>query len=322
MKRALLLYLCSFFTYGLAILLVLYLPYYGNTFNPLTKQLLLYLFFSYLIISPGYYFLRTTPYSKNKPYLFLRWIIHIVKRKDIISLAEEKREEKQEEKTAILFLLVKIYFLPLMANFFINNFQSLISIEPLSKHLFSYPVILTFLFTVDTFIFTLGYTFEFKSLKNIVKSVDQTILGWSVALICYPPFNSVVGKYIPWGANDYVIFWNIPSTVILRIIIILLLIIYVWATVALGTKASNLTNRGIVAKFPYSLVRHPAYISKNLIWWITLLPVITWKFALGMAFWSFIYLLRAITEERHLSKDLEYKEYSKKVKWRFIPFIY
>ncbi|MBI2112615.1 hypothetical protein HYT52_03720 [Candidatus Woesearchaeota archaeon] len=141
-------------------------------------------------------------------------------------------------------------------------------------------------------------------------------------MICYPPFNSIVGKYIPWGANDHVFFWNDTITIILRIGIIILFTIYVWATLTLGLKASNLTNRGIVKKFPYSIVRHPAYISKNLVWWLTLLPVINWKFALGMGFWSIIYFYRAITEEKHLSQDSEYREYKKKVKWRFIPFLY
>ena len=108
----------------------------------------------------------------------------------------------------------------------------------------------------------------------------------------------------------------------MRIIVLVFLGIYLAATFALGPKASNLTNRGIVSRFPYSIVRHPAYISKNIVWWLTMLPIINWKFAVGMVFWSLIYFFRALTEERHLLQDPDYQEYCKKVKWKFIPGIY
>lgn len=185
-----------------------------------------------------------------------------------------------------------------------------------------YPFFLTLLFTIDTLIFSIGYTFEFSSWKNKVKSVDHTLLGWLVTILCYPPFNWWLGKYIPWGANDYAQFWSPVGTTIFQAILLLLLMIFVSATLALGLKSSNLTNRSIVTKFPYSIVRHPAYISKTLIWWLTLLPVISWPFALGMLFWTFLYYLRASTEEKHLSQDPDYQVYCQKVKHRFIPFVY
>ena len=39
----------------------------------------------------------------------------------------------------------------------------------------------------------------------------------------------------------------------------------------------------------------------------------------GMFLMSFIYYWRAITEERHLSRDPEYRKYMAKVPYRFIP---
>jgi len=35
-----------------------------------------------------------------------------------------------------------------------------------------------------------------------------------------------------------------------------------------------------------------------------------------------IYTVRALTEERHLMKDPEYRAYCKKVKYRFIPGVF
>ena len=311
LKRTFQLYLSSALIYGLGILLFRYLPYFQRILSYAAQKTLLYLYLTYLVISPIYYLIFSTRYSENKPFLFLRCLINTIKKR--------KLKPEPEEKTAILFLLVKIFFLPLMLNFFFSNFKNLL----LADINFSwYPFIFTLMFTIDTFIFSFGYAFEFKSIKNVVKSVEPTLFGWAVAIICYPPFNSIVGKYVPWGANDYVQFWNPTITFIARVMIIILLVIYVWATVALGAKASNLTNRGIVSRFPYNIIRHPAYISKNLLWWLTLLPVINWKFALGMLFWTVIYYFRAVTEENHLGGDPDYLEYKKKVKWKFIPYVY
>jgi protein-S-isoprenylcysteine O-methyltransferase Ste14 len=38
--------------------------------------------------------------------------------------------------------------------------------------------------------------------------------------------------------------------------------------------------------------------------------------------WAFIYYLRAMTEEAHLSADPDYVAYKKEVKYKFIPGIW
>lgn len=309
--RGLKLYFSSIFLYALGLLLINIIPFYKNYLMDNTKNYLFLLFFLYIIISPFYYFFTLTETTTSKPYLILHYLKKTLFHHQFSPL-------NSEEKVALLFLLVKFFFLPIMLNFFLSNISNLIN----SNQIQWYPFMFTLLFTIDTLIFTIGYVIELSSLKNIVKSVEPTFFGWFVALICYPPFNQIMGNYIPWGANDYVAFWHPTITFIMHIIIIFLLIIYVWATIALGFKSSNLTNRGIVVKFPYSIIRHPAYISKNLMWWLTLLPVITLPFALGMFFWSTIYFFRAYTEERHLSQDSDYIEYKKKVKYKFLPYIY
>lgn len=317
-KQGLKLYFSSVLLYGLGILLFRFLPYYQHSLSDKTQSALLYLFLGYVVLAPLVYLLFVREYSENKSYLFFRSVLRNVR----AILKKERLSWEKEEKVAFLFILVKLFFLPMMINFFLGNGFNLISQSGNWQNLNWYEFLFTLLFTLDTLIFSIGYTFESHKLKNVVKSVEPTFLGWFVALICYPPFNSIVGSYVPWGANDYALFWSPGWTLFFQVMIILLLVIYVWATVALGMKSSNLTNRGIVSKFPYSVVRHPAYISKNLMWWITLLPVMNWPFALGMGFWSMIYFFRAWTEERHLSKDPDYVEYCKKVKWRGIPGIF
>jgi len=250
-------------------------------------------------------------------------------------------KSKKSLKTSVLFMLVKIFFLPIMLNFTLNNLgafknqfssltiNSLLTINGFNMVLF--PFLLTTIFLIDTLWFSFGYTFESGFLKNNIRSVEPTILGWAVALICYPPFNSFATNGINifglplrlnWYSNDYVLFSTPLITFIIRLLVLLSLGVYVSATLALGTKCSNLTNRGIVSRGPYSIIRHPAYISKNLAWWLTIIPVLSLPAILSMGAWTFIYHLRTITEERHLSLDKDYIEYKKKVKWRYVPEIY
>jgi protein-S-isoprenylcysteine O-methyltransferase Ste14 len=43
---------------------------------------------------------------------------------------------------------------------------------------------------------------------------------------------------------------------------------------------------------------------------------------LGLVMQSSIYYMRAITEERHLERDAEYRIYAKKVRYRFVPGLF
>ena len=310
-------YLAGALVYALGIALCRYLPYYKKLLRPEAQMTLLIFYLCFLLLSPiyGLYNLFYSNSSeiklpKSKPFLFIQAI------KKLLNEEKIDFEEKTEIKTAVLFLLVKIFFLPLMINFAFSNFQQLGS--P-SISFFSYSFLLTLFFTIDTIIFAVAYSLESSYLKNTVRSVEPTLLGWTASLICYPPFNTIVGKYIPWGANDHVFFWNQTLTMSFHFLLVILLLIYVSSSIALGTKASNLTNRGIVSKFPYSIVRHPAHISKCTLWWITILPVLNWKFFLGMSFWTFVYYLRAYTEEKHLSQDPDYIVYKEKANWKLIP---
>lgn len=240
------------------------------------------------------------------------------------------------DRTKFLFVLVKLFFIPIMLKFVIANCADLFfEIKQIHNFEFNiswievfnnviYPFALSLFFFIDTALFTFGYLFESPLLRNSIRSVDISLIGWISALLCYPPFNDVTSRIAPFGSFNSVFFGTNELTFFARILMFCLIFFYMLASVSLGTKCSNLTNRGIVTKGVYRIVRHPAYISKVLFWWITIIPVIKSNLyvIVAMLAWTLIYFIRAVTEERHLSKDTDYIAYCKVVKYRFIPLIY
>jgi protein-S-isoprenylcysteine O-methyltransferase Ste14 len=250
----------------------------------------------------------------------------------------------REERLGLLTLLLKFFFAPLMVVWLfehvvltINNGVALGQqagdlperfLELFNAHGFWF--LFQLILFLDVFFFTIGYLVELPALRNEIRSVDPTWLGWGVALACYPPLNGLTSHVFGWHSTDFPQFGHPAVHLAANFSLLVLMAVYSWASVALNLKASNLTHRGVVASGPYRFVRHPAYVCKNLAWWIGLLPALwaamhasltaTALVAGSMFGWSFIYFLRALTEERHLrSVDGEYDRYSAQVKYRFIP---
>jgi len=240
----------------------------------------------------------------------------------------------KEEKTSLLLYVVKLFWAPLMLIFAIENSSGLYNL--LHQHhiwsfnsanilKFYFPLYISAIFTLDTFIFSSGYLFESSNLKNVVRSVDPTMLGWISAIVCYGPFFDTFIRFAGPLPQDFADFGNTNLNIASGLFTLVLFSIYVWASVALGFKASNLTNRGIVSSGPYKYVRHPAYIAKNLGWWVASIPLIKIlgiKAIINLSIWTFVYFMRALTEEKHLLQDPDYVAYTEKVKYMFIPGIF
>ena len=314
--------------------------YYKGFLTPTTQRTLLALALAYTVLAPIAYFIT---YKRGKTIAPSRGYEAVVAFGRFLSFGKKyfsnylKETNYQfpalsrQDRTSLLFMLVKLFFLPIMVSFLFTNIDGiktgLNSINSygfgLSQQTFNqviYPFFISVLLLIDTAYFSFAYTFEIKWLNNKVISVDPTFLGWASALICYPPFNDIGNRYVYWWANDSNSFRNLVLTTILHLLVLGFFVIYVAATVALGAKATNLTNRGIVSRWPYNMIRHPAYASKNIAWWLTIIPVFSFGAVIGMAAWSSVYLIRSLTEERHLMMiDNGYREYARKVKYRFIP---
>jgi hypothetical protein len=353
MKPNIKLLLLTLLVYGIPVLIWSYVPFSRNMWGSFTSSFifnyLLYgkmtysamgIIFDFLLLYCIYLLLfkKEVIFEKERVYLIFSGLKKMFSYIFINNLRQAPSVSK-EEKVSLLFYLVKLFWTPVMIGFLIGNTMSLTNslngILALGKTGAAVPVgtltttyfylLFYIILVIDTLIFSFGYLVESPKLKNIVKSVEPTALGWLVAIACYPPVNDITGKLFGWYTSDFGDFGNVKLNIIMGVVSLLLFTIYVWASVALGFKASNLTNRGIVSKGPYKYVRHPAYASKNLSWWVMGIPFII-NYGLiavfGLTAWSFLYYMRALTEERHLSQDPDYVEYVKKVKYMFFPGIY
>ncbi|MCO4759868.1 MAG: DUF1295 domain-containing protein [Myxococcales bacterium] len=226
--------------------------------------------------------------------------------------------------------LVKAFFLPLMVVYLGKNLDSVpgrwARFDGFDGFTGLYDLAWLGLYTVDVGFAAVGYAMTFRVLDAHTRSAEPTMIGWALCLICYQPFWSTAerlylhydngngwGKWLadlPW-LHDI---WGSA--------IIALTAIYVWATVSFGLRFSNLTHRGVIAFGPYRWVRHPAYLSKNLSWWLVAIPFVsigdwqdTVRACISLALINGIYAARGWTEERHLSRDEAYLAYRRQTPW-------
>ena len=218
---------------------------------------------------------------------------------------------------------IKGFFMALMWTFLCDDLRwlFLFDFDKLGTFASDYEFLYRFIYLLDVGIGTLGYAMAFRITDTHIRSAEPTMLGWIVAVACYPPFwSSVTYHYLPYGTGYTWTAWlaNMPWLYVLwGSGILALSAIYVWATVIFGARFSNLTHRGIITNGPYRFTKHPAYLAKNLTWWMIAVPFLPrdnlWDtlprcaMLLGV---NLIYFLRAKTEEWHLSRDPEYVRYA------------
>jgi protein-S-isoprenylcysteine O-methyltransferase Ste14 len=224
-------------------------------------------------------------------------------------------------KQHALAWIVKGFFLPLMLAGAAENIPAF-SRGGLVLNDFAllYSTSITFIFSLDVTFGVIGYCLTLRVLDSHVRSTDSTPLGWASAVICYAPFSSFVWKSFLGYKGE--IQWHewLELYPVLYVswgfLILMLFSIYIWATVSFGCRFSNLTHRGIIVDGPYRFIRHPAYVAKNIGWWLMYIPFAAhaeWQSALKGCICLFltnvIYFIRAKTEERHLMNDPAYAEY-------------
>lgn len=363
-------YVSSSLIYAFAAMLFLFNPFYINTFGKMPVKIpIIIIFLCYLVIAPIIYFIfkPKTIYVSHSIEV-MNYILKLIKRENLKknpTAAEflEWLTPTYKQKQSIILYFLKFFFAPQLIIWTIGHytsfakeiknfiiFNSAVKTQGITSSLIFatpellvryrniiYLILFNLLYFFDCFFFAIGYCTEMTFLRNRIRTVESSAAGLLFCLMCYPPFNGATAKFLQWNHSE--IAMNVSSNPlsianwIVYIIGLFLIFIYVSASVALFTKASNLTNRGTVKIFPYNIIRHPAYATKIAVWWLGSISAIIFMYKAGnytliplymlaALCWSFIYYMRAITEERHLSLDPDYRAYCKKVKYRFIPFVW
>lgn len=220
--------------------------------------------------------------------------------------------------------IIKGYFLPLMFVFLTNTINDVLAAEILAGQRGFIPLYRlgwNLAFSADLVFGVIGYCLTLRLIDSHIRWSEPTTLGWVVTLACYPPFSAVVfDRYLAYDDDMWWSAWLFEQP-LLQVLwgsaIIALLAVYAWASVVFGCRFSNLTHRGILTHGPYRWTKHPAYLSKNIVWWLVSVPFISdvgfdeaIRHCLLLLGVNMIYFLRARTEERQLSNDPVYVAYA------------
>jgi protein-S-isoprenylcysteine O-methyltransferase Ste14 len=356
-------YLASALIYGAVLAMFTLSPWFrgllaGKVFRDYTALSAYYAaYVAYLVICPFVVFLgrpRSLWVSKNVRIVgYLKRLVLWLTRSANRSAGQGWRPTYQE-KHALMFLLIKIIYGPLMIANLLASYKTIVLIaNGMSKlpsnaprlYMFDagYELLFNLVFLLDPAMFAVGYHSESGLLGNKLRYAETNPFHLLVCLACYMPFNTATGAVFGPSSQSYLILWYAdlrhPATWVLRGLGVFFLLLLLSSSLSMFTRASNLTNRGIVDWGPYRLIRHPGYLAKNLFWLLTLIPAFvpnkadprfTWMAHLllcgtlvwGFLGWGTLYFLRAITEERFLMRDPDYVAYCRKVRYRFIPGVY
>jgi protein-S-isoprenylcysteine O-methyltransferase Ste14 len=224
---------------------------------------------------------------------------------------------------------IKGFFTAFMIAIVPGNWQY--AIEPPSVEIVANVVnlsrwLIAVMFMVDVTFATVGYVLTMKPLDAHIRSGNPHAQGWIAALICYPPFilmnpNGPLDYHPGTAGPEAWVWWLDAQPLLLTLDAALLVVltgIYAWATVAFGMRFSNLTHRGILTHGPYAWTKHPAYVAKNLFWWLSVMPFLATTGSLIdairnsviLAAIGGVYYWRARTEEKHLMADPAYRAYA------------
>ena len=221
--------------------------------------------------------------------------------------------------------MVKAFFFPLMFVWLNNSTHNVVNFDLSSAHwdnLKAYDFLYDFIFFIDLLFTTVGYALCFRPIDTHIRTAEPTFLGWGVALFCYEPFFGMLfeKQYVKYGGVGFGNWLSQHSHVRQGwgAAILLLITIYALATVCFGVRFSNLTHRGILTNGPFRFTKHPAYVTKNLSWWLASVPFIMMgdgvlgsiKRSMLLLCVNFMYFMRAKTEEKHLSRDPTYVAYA------------
>ncbi|HUW56896.1 MAG TPA: isoprenylcysteine carboxylmethyltransferase family protein [Planctomycetota bacterium] len=143
--------------------------------------------------------------------------------------------------------------------------------------------------------------------------IDRNIFHQLVALAA---FFSALG-FVGQKTTSEALIWSA------RTVTFIALVLGILTQLNLGRSFGILiARRKIKTDWLYGVIRHPMYVTDILFKVGMILKMPSWPNAAVLAFGVGCYVYRALLEEKFLSQNEEYREYMKRVRYRFLPWIF
>jgi protein-S-isoprenylcysteine O-methyltransferase Ste14 len=319
------------------------LPYYGDA--QFTANFLFFDQLLYAVAIFGIPYFALTLIIKSSPkedfYDPAVRIIHIAKQL-LRHLGSEEQESSPRRvfrnvynRKVLLNLVVRFYFIPVMIVQVLSNLLMSTNLLDQAHTGWTLWYVLTLisavLWLMDIINASVAYCFESRWLENRSRSIDLTFTGWLVCLACYQPLNQATGyafffaPFVATGNPQDLVYNDSGLLLTIKILEIVFLASHIYSGTSLGPSVANITLKRLQTRGPFGLVRHPGTTTKLLFWLSQSMfyrNFWTLKVVFGYLMWAAIYIARALTEERHLKQFPEYREYMRKVKHRFLPWLF
>ncbi len=220
-------------------------------------------------------------------------------------------------------LPVRCFFAPMMFGFLYDHIRAMPPAFSFSTPAALVASVTWWAFFVDLVVGAIGYTLPAAVFRAGLKGVDTSVPGLFFCLVCYPPFWATIDQrflghddgysWTDWlGASPLAWAW--------AALICVALAVYLGAVLSLGFRFSNLLYKGLCDAGLYVVCRHPQYLGKLAFYWLTAVPFVSRNGplaalagSLGMAAVTWVYYMRAVTEERFLAQFPEYADYAARV---------
>jgi len=243
----------------IAILYWLFPEYHGSFYNRYYAMLRLLLPVWLLLALPYLYFIDRHMRAPRDGYWHMgRWL-----------LLDWHAVDRGVLRQHLLGWLIKGFFLPLMFTYLCSDLAHFLAYDFTRPGFIElwFDVLYDSCYFIDVALVSMGYLMSLRLSDTHLRSAEPTMLGWAAALVCYDPFWSLIGRqYLAYQSGTNWVAWLGHSPILYGIwgvLILLLTVLYVWATVVFGARFSNLTHRGIITNGPYRWTKHPAYLAKT-----------------------------------------------------------
>jgi len=190
--------------------------------------------------------------------------------------------------------------------------------------------ILTFAWQTGIFIL---FLIRFPEMAEVVNARGEMKMpkAWDkIFAVLYALFSMIllpliagldVGRY---GWSELDVWWMVPGL----LFFVVAMLLSEWALMEnkffeLGVRVQKERGQKVVSTGPYAIVRHPGYIAFIMLY--TAFPLIVGSLysLIVSLFIALLFVIRTALEDATLEKELDgYVEYTKKTKYRLVPFIW